>query len=94
MIIRSDRTDEVMRSLHAQGAGGVALQPLWPYSSSPAIRVIITAQKDTKAPFAILQGLVLHHPDGALTTRASQILSGEGAGFLAMADTGTDTTKG
>ena len=87
MIVRTDRTDDVMLALTQHKAGGINLQPLWPYSSSPAIRVIITAQKDTKAPFGVLQGLVIHHPDGALTARASQILTGEGAGFLALPDT-------
>lgn len=86
MIVRADRTDEVMSSLQKLGAGGLSLQPLWPYSSSPAIRVIIHAQKNSKAPFSIQQGLVLHHPDGALTGRATQILSGNGAGLLAVPD--------
>ena len=86
MIVRADRTDEVITALKDKQAGQITLQPLWPYGSSPAIRVIISAQKQSKAPFAILQGLVLHHPDGVPTQRAAQILNGEGAGALAMPD--------
>ena len=87
MIVRADRTDDVMRAFFDKGAGGIALQPIYPYKSSPAIRVIISAQKDVSAPFSLLEGLVLHHPDGALTQRASTILSGDGAAMLAQADT-------
>lgn len=91
MILRADRADDVILALRANGAGGISLQPIWPYKSSPAIRVIISAQKDVAAPFSILEGLVLHHPDGALTARATQILSGDGAGLLAVADTSSDS---
>ncbi|MGC6517853.1 MAG: tRNA1(Val) (adenine(37)-N6)-methyltransferase [Candidatus Puniceispirillaceae bacterium] len=84
MILRADRADDVIISLREKGAGGISLQPLWPYQSSPAIRVIITAQKDSSAPFSVREGLVLHHPDGALTGRAQKILSGEGSGFLSV----------
>ena len=86
VILRADRADDMIVALRKQGAGGIGLQPIWPYKSSPAIRVIITAQKQSAAPFSLLEGLVLHHPDGALTARASHILTGEGAGSLAMAD--------
>lgn len=94
MIVRADRTDEVISALKDKKAGQITLQPLWPYGSSPAIRVIISAQKQSKAPFAILQGLVLHHPDGMPTARAAQILNGEAAGALAMTDKNDDNIKG
>ena len=83
-ILRADRTDEMMALLRSKQAGGIVLQPVWPYKSSPAIRVIVSAQKDVKAPFTLLAGLVLHHPDGGLTAPAAQILQGEGAGLLAL----------
>ena len=86
MILRADRADDVILALRSHGAGGICLQPIYPYKSSPAIRVIITAQKDVRAGFSVRDGLVLHHPDGALTNRATEILSGEGAGLLAMPD--------
>lgn len=86
MILRADRADEFIMALHEQGAGGISLQPIWPYKSSPAIRVIISAQKAVTAPFSILEGLVLHHPDGSPTAVAAQILAGDGAALLAVPD--------
>ena len=90
MILRADRADDVIVTLREKGAGGISLQPIYPYKSSPAIRVIITAQKSHNGPFLLADGLVLHHPDGALTAQATQILSGEGAGQLAQLETGRD----
>ena len=88
VILRADRADEVLFALRDHGFGQISLQPIWPYKSSPAIRVILSAQKDVTGPFSVLEGLVLHHPDGALTARANAILSGNGAGFLAPPQTG------
>ena len=90
MILRADRADDAIVTLRNHGAGGMTLQPIYPYKSSPAIRVIITAQKNHNGPFLLADGLVLHHPDGALTAQATQILSGEGAGPLAPVDKSRD----
>lgn len=77
-IIRADRTDEVMAALHAGGAGEILLYPLWSYATSPAVRVIITARKGVKGAMALLPGLVLHRPSGALTPKAQKVMKGEG----------------
>ena len=69
-------------SLHQNGAGDITVLPIWPYKSSPAIRVIISARKDVNAPFTLLDGLVLHHPDGGLTSHANDILQGESVGLM------------
>lgn len=76
-IVRADRTDEVMRALADGGAGEVLLYPLWSYRGSPAIRMIITARKGVKGGMAVLPGLVLHHPGGALTPEARRVMKGE-----------------
>lgn len=81
-IIRADRLDEVIISLHQKGAGDISVLPILPYKSSPAIRVIVTARKDVTAPFTLLDGLVLHHPDGGLTSRANSILQGDSVGLM------------
>ena len=81
-IMRADRLDEMIISLHNHGAGDITALPIWPYKSSPAIRVIITARKAVSAPFTLLDGLVLHHPDGGLTARAGDILQGESVGLM------------
>ena len=76
-IVRADRTDQVMRALADGGAGEVLLYPLWSYRGSPAIRMIITARKGVKGGMAVLPGLVLHHPGGALTPEARRVMKGE-----------------
>lgn len=81
-IMRADRLDEMIVSLHQNGAGDITVLPIWPYKSSPAIRVIISARKDVNAPFTLLDGLVLHHPDGGLTSHANDILQGESVGLM------------
>ncbi len=77
-IVRADRTDQMMRDLNDGGAGEVLLYPLWSYRSSPAIRMIITARAGVKGAMAVLPGLVLHHPSGALTSEARRVMKGEG----------------
>ena len=86
-IVRADRTDQVMRSLSDAGAGEVLLYPIWSYRGSPAIRMIITARAGVKGPMAILPGLVLHHPSGALTLEARRVMKGEGLLFRHPATT-------
>ena len=76
-IVRADRTDQVMRALDEGGAGEVLLYPLWSYRGSPAIRMIITARKGVKGGMAVLPGLVLHHPGGALTPEARRVMKGD-----------------
>ena len=77
-IVRADRTDQVIRGLSDGGAGEVLLYPLWSYRNSPAIRMIITARAGVKGAMAMLPGLVLHHPSGALTPEARRVMKGEG----------------
>lgn len=77
-IIRADRTDEVMAALRDGGAGEILLYPLWSYADSLAVRMIITARKGVKGAMALLPGLVLHRPSGALTPGAQKIMKGGG----------------
>ncbi len=72
-IHRADRLDELYAAL-AGRAGGIDLLPLWPDRKRPAKRVIVTARKGVAAPGRLLQGLVLHGPDGAFTAEATAIL--------------------
>ena len=81
-IMRADRLDEMIIALAKFGAGDITVLPIWPYKSSPAIRVIITARKGVTAPFTLLDGLVLHHPDGGLTARADDVLQGKSVGLM------------
>lgn len=78
-IIRADRTPEALAAL---GQRGVHLLPLWPRAGMAAKRAILLARKCSRAPFALLPGLVLHEADGRYTGEADAILR-EGAA-LAM----------
>jgi tRNA1(Val) A37 N6-methylase TrmN6 len=53
---------------------GVTIFPLWPHAGEPAKRVILQAAKGSRAPTALLQGLVLHENDGRYTRAAEAIL--------------------
>ena len=71
VILRADRLGEALRHLPARG---VVVLPLWPRSDASAKRVIVQACKDSRAPFALLPGLVLHESDGRYTAAAEAIL--------------------
>ncbi len=71
VIIRADRTPEALAAL---GQKGVHLLPLWPRAGMTAKRVILMARKGSRAPFALLAGLVLHEADGRYTAEAEAIL--------------------
>jgi tRNA1Val (adenine37-N6)-methyltransferase len=75
-IVRADRTDEVMIALRDGGAGEILLYPLWSYATSPAVRMVITARKGVKGAMALLPGLVLHRPSGALTPATQKVMKG------------------
>jgi tRNA1(Val) A37 N6-methylase TrmN6 len=59
------------------GYGAITILPVYPNADKPAIRVIIRAVKESRAPMAILPGLVLNE-DGAASASAERVLrSGE-----------------
>ena len=70
-IIRADRTPEALAAL---GHRGLHLLPLWPRAGMAAKRVILLARKGSRAPFALLPGLVLHEADGRYTHETDSIL--------------------
>ena len=76
MIIRADRTDEMLAALRIYGAGEALVFPLYSTHGSPATRVIITARKQVKGAMALLSGLVLHHAGGGQTEEARKIMTG------------------
>jgi tRNA1Val (adenine37-N6)-methyltransferase len=79
-IIRADRLGEALTALREKG---VAIFPLWPRAGEPAKRVIVQATKGSRAPLALLAGLVLHEADGAYTRETDAIL--RNGGSLALA---------
>ncbi len=54
--------------------GGLRITPLYPKTDAPAIRVILCGTKGSRAPVAIMPGMVLHEKDGTPTAAARAIL--------------------
>ena len=75
-ILRADRLNEALAALPLTG---VTVLPLWPKAGEPARRALVQARKGSRAPFRLLQGLVLHEGTGAYTRDADAILRGESA---------------
>ncbi len=75
-ILRADRMAEALGALPATG---ISIFPLWPHAGEPAKRVIMQAKKGSRAPLALLPGLVLHLADGSYTPEADAILRGGAA---------------
>ncbi|MEI9989651.1 MAG: DUF2007 domain-containing protein [Rhizomicrobium sp.] len=73
-ILRADRLGEALAALPRTG---VRVFPLWPRDGEPAKRVIVQATKGSRAPLALLHGLVLHEADGSYTAAADAVLRGE-----------------
>jgi len=73
-ILRADRLGEALGALPNVG---VTIYPLWPKRGEDAKRVILQAEKGSRAPLTLLPGLVLHNPDGSYTPAADAILRGE-----------------
>ena len=75
LIWRADGLDEVLGAL-AHGYGGVSVLPVHPTPREPAIRVLVSASKASRAPLAVLPGLVLQDGAGAPTSAAEAVLRG------------------
>jgi tRNA1(Val) A37 N6-methylase TrmN6 len=73
LIWRADGLDAVLAAL-ADGFGGIAVLPIYPKPEAPAIRVLVRAVKDTRAPLAILPGLTLTDGNGQPTAAAEAVL--------------------
>ena len=73
-ILRADRLAEALAALPATG---VSVLPLYPRAGEPAKRVIVQVAKGSRAPLAMLHGLVLHAADGRYTDAADAVLRGQ-----------------
>jgi tRNA1(Val) A37 N6-methylase TrmN6 len=54
--------------------GAITLFPLFPKEGAPAPRIILQAQKGSRAGLRLLSGLVLHEADGRYTDKAEAVL--------------------
>jgi tRNA1(Val) A37 N6-methylase TrmN6 len=78
-IHRADRIDALLAEI-AGRAGEVVIYPLWPGQGKSAVRFLLRVRKQIAAPARLAPGLVLHEPDGRLTTAAEGVLR-EGRGL-------------
>ena len=76
MIHRADALGEALAGL-GQRLGNVAIRPVHPRANAPAIRVLITGIKGSRAPLLLLPPLILHGPDGRFSAQAEAIHRGE-----------------
>ena len=84
LIWRADGLAGLLAAL-ARGFGAVAVQPVHPRPNEPAIRVLVRAVKGSRAPLALLPGLVLAGADGHPSAEAEAVLRHGGALPLASA---------
>ena len=73
LIWRADGLAALLAAL-APGFGAVAVQAVHPRPDAPAIRVLVRAVKGSRAPLALLPGLVLAGADGRPSAEAEAVL--------------------
>jgi tRNA1(Val) A37 N6-methylase TrmN6 len=76
MIWRADGLPEVLAALK-RAFGGIAVLPVHPKPGAPAIRVLVRAAKQSRAPLAIYPGLILTGADGKPSALADAVLRGK-----------------
>ena len=54
--------------------GALAITPVHAFAGKPAIRVLVSGVKGSRAPLSLLPSIVLHEPGGAFTPYVSRIL--------------------
>lgn len=79
LIHRADQPEPLLAALRGR-FGGVTLRPIHPKPGAAAVRLIATGIKGSRAPVAILPGLVLQDGEGRPTAEAEAILR-EGRGL-------------
>lgn len=76
LIHRPERLQDILDSL-TPACGDIKIYPLWPKKGTSAKRLIIQAEKGSRAPLKLMAGLTLHQADGTYTTDADMILRGK-----------------
>ena len=73
MINRAEAISEILTSLHKK-SGNIKIIPIYSKQGQEAKRVMIMAQKDSKAPTSILSPFIVHQDDSQYTPEAQKIL--------------------
>lgn len=82
LIWRADGLPRVLASL-ADGFGATTVLPIYPRPDRPAIRILVRAVKESRAPLSLLPGLVLSDAAGQSTPAAAAVLRGAAPLLLA-----------
>ncbi len=72
LIWRADGLADALAALTRFGA--IAVMPIYPKPAAPAIRVLVSARKNSRAPLTLLAGLTLADGDNKPTAQAEAIL--------------------
>ncbi len=75
MIHRADALPDCLDALRGR-FGAILVRPVQAHAAGPAIRVLISAVKGSRAPFTLAAPLVLHAEDGSFTPVAMALASG------------------
>jgi tRNA1(Val) A37 N6-methylase TrmN6 len=73
VIFRADGLVDLGRALDSV-FGAIAILPVYPKPGEPAIRILVRATKASRAPLAVLPGLVLNDAEGHPTPQAEAVL--------------------
>ncbi len=73
LINRAEALSEILYSLHGK-AGNINIIPIYSKTGQNAKRIMVVAQKDSKAPLKILPGFITHKENGEYTSQAEKIL--------------------
>lgn len=73
LVHRADALPRILALLERR-AGAVTVLPVHPRAGEPAGRVLVTGRTGSRAPFALLPGLVLHGDGEAFTPAAEAVL--------------------
>jgi tRNA1(Val) A37 N6-methylase TrmN6 len=76
LIWRAEALSDILAAL-GRGFGGIAVLPVHPKCASPAIRVLVQAEKGSGAPLTLRPGLMLNGDSGRPTPHAEKVLRGE-----------------
>lgn len=75
LIWRAEALDEVLAALRT-GFGGIAILPVHPRQGAAASRILLRAEKGSRAPTTLLEGIALNDAEGRPTDYIRAVLEG------------------
>lgn len=73
MVNRAEALDQILAALYSK-MGNIQVFPLFSKDNQPAKRVLVSAQKDSKAPTILHRGLIVHTENGDYSAQANDVL--------------------